>query len=62
MPEEEYTYELGVCEMTGDAVLDMDEMARFIAEKTGTTVEQIVAYQEAELEYMTKCGIVAQEV
>lgn len=53
----EYKFELGVCEETGYPILDMGEMAEFVSAKTGLTVEQIVAAQDAEMEYMKLCGI-----
>lgn len=53
----EYKFEFDVCEETGCAILDMGEMAEFVSAKTGLTVEQIVAAQDAEMEYMKLCGI-----
>lgn len=58
---ESYKFELGVCEETGLPILDMGEMAEFVSAKTGLTVEQIVAAQDAELEYMKLCGISTDE-
>lgn len=59
--KQDYKFELHENEETGYPVIDMGELAEYVSGKTGLTVEQIVAAQDAELEYLRKCGLTVEE-
>lgn len=59
--KKDYKFELHDHEETGYPVIDMGELAEYVSEKTGMTVEQIVAAQDAEMEYLRKCGLEVEE-